>query len=213
MLSTPLHGTCRVKWCKEELPGRQFGHELVLFEQYLRLALVYGPNGAPAVAKASRTEHQRRGHEAAVLAHERLQSAPDAVAADLVPPMIADTTALVLGDAVPVLVCPFVGPRNAESLDARTLGSAELRDRAEAIVRAVHAKGVTHGDLALRNFVVPAPRGAETEVDAAARLTLVDFELATLDPTEEEKDDELATVRGLFSGSQTGETTVGPSAQ
>ena len=188
------------------MPRRQFGWQPVLHERYLRLALVRGPGGAHAVAKASLTADERQGHEAAVSAHRRLQSVPDAVAADLVPPMLANTTALVLGESVPVLVCPFAGPWNADSLDIKALCGTALRDRAEGIVRAVHAKGVAHGDLALRNFVVPAPRGDErTKEQAAARLALIDFERATLDPSEEEKEDEVLTVRSLFSGSQSGE--------
>ena len=192
------------------MPRRQFGRQPVLRERYLRLALVRGPGGAHAVTKASLTADERRGHEAAVSAHRRLQSVPDAVAADLVPPMLANTTALVLGESVPVLVCPIAGPRNAAMLPERVVGRRELQLRAQAILAAVHAKGVAHGDLALRNFVVPAPRGAETEVAAAARLALIDFERATLDPSQAVKDAEMDIISDLFSGSQTGESSVGP---
>ena len=98
-----------------------------------------------------------------------------------------------------------------DPLDAQTLSCTALRDWATASLRAVHAMGVAHGDLALRNFVVPAPQGHERDKDpAAARLALIDFEFATLDPTAEEKEDEMQIVRGLGSGSQTGETTAAP---
>ena len=106
--------------------------------------------------------------------------------------LLIGTDVSLLHCSVPAILTEYVGPKNADHLDNSTVYS--IRDRIASAFRALHERGVCHGDVALRNVVVSSDNWP----------VIVDFERATRECSDDQLAEEWNQVLEML-GYSTGE--------